>query len=432
MKYLAISILAFVALAACGDREVLLEGERLSIAGVETEGEHVNRADPLALPSPVTNGEWTHLNGNVRHQLPHPALGRNLKLAWSADVGQGNDRKHRITADPIIADGIVFTLDSRSLISAHSTAGALQWTRDLTQPSENADDASGGGLAAANGTIYATSGFGTLSAMDARTGALQWVQDLDSSATGAPTVFEGVVYLVTRNAVGWAIDTSDGRILWQINGENNSAGIAGGPSPTVAGPLVIFPFSSGQMVAAVRGTGTQAWAVSVAGERTGRSFSRYSDLTGEPVVVGNTVFAANHSGRSGAFDAPSGATIWSANEGATDSIWVVGGSVFMVSDENRLVRLDAANGDVVWAVDLPFFRRERIKKRKATFAHFGPVLAGGRLLLASDDEWLREFDPVTGALISASELSGKAASNPVVAGQTMYIVTDKGELSAFR
>ena len=96
------------------------------------------------------------------------------------------------------------------------------------------------------------------------------------------------------------------------------------------------------------------------------------------------------------------------------------------------MRLNAATGETIWTEDLPLFTRTRLKRRKATFVHFGPVLASGRLLLASDDELLRQYDPVTGDLISATPLPDGAARNPVVAGGTLYIVTENGQLHAFR
>ena len=431
MKHLTKSVVLLAALSACGDQELILEGERFDLEGTAAE-EVVNRAAPLALPAASVNAEWTHANGNARHQLNHPALGRELARRWSVTIGQGNDRKHRITANPVVAGGRIYTMDSRSTVSAHTTGGAAVWARDLTPASDNEDDASGGGLAVAGGVVFATTGFGELTALNAASGETIWVQDLDAASTGAPTVADGVVYVVTRDSIGWAIDAADGRILWQVFGATDITGIAGGPAPSVAGPVVIFPLASGQMVAAVAGTGAQTWAASVAGKRRGRAFSRYSDLSGAPVVVGNVVYASNHAGRVAAFDSATGQPIWRGSEGSISPVWVVGSSVFLVSDENRLIRLDASTGDVIWAQNLPFFTRERIKRRKATFAHYGPVLAGGRLLVVSDDGMLRQFDPVTGNLIAASELPGRAARNPVVAGGTLYIVTENGQLHALR
>ena len=424
-------LVALVGLAACGDQELILEGERLDIVGA-VDTEVVNRADPLNLPAARTNADWTHLGGNNQHHLSHVALNRTLNLAWSAGIGEGNGRKHRITADPVVGGGRVFTMDSRATVSAFTTAGAGVWSRDLTPASDNSDDASGGGLALGGGSVFVTTGFGELSALSAATGERLWVQKLESAATGAPTYSDGVVYLVTRNNIGWAIDAGNGRILWQVLGADSREGVAGGAAPVIAGGQVIFPLSSGQMIAAVAGPGNQTWAASVAGERQGRAFSRFSDLTGDPVVANNVVYAGNHSGRAAAFSAIDGQRVWRANEGSLSPVWVAGGSVFMVSDENRLMRLDAATGEPIWAVNLPFFEREGIRRREATVAHFGPILASRRLILVSNDGLLRQFDPVSGALTGTLELPQGAARNPVVANGTLYIVSENGQLHAFR
>lgn len=425
-------------LASCDDGEVLLVGPREPLRpGEETLVEATalaaaNRAVPLALPAPQVNASWTHKGGSVRHSVPHPALGRTLTPVWAVDIGAGADKGHRVTADPVVAAGRVFTLDSRARVTAVTTSGAVAWVSDLTPPADRSGDASGGGLAWDAGTLYVASAFGTLTALDAATGRVRWEQDLDAAATGAPTVENGVVYVASRNAIGWAIDANDGRILWQVLGAPSASGIAGAPAPALSESLAIFPFGSGQMLAVSKSGGGQVWAASVAGLRPGRAFSRVSDLTGDPVISGTTVYAGNHSGRTAAFELVTGTEKWSADHGAMSPVWAGGNSVFLISDENRIVRLDAATGDTVWSVDLPFFTRQRLARRKGTFAHYGPVLAGGRLVVASDDALIRQFDPADGRLIGTVELPGGAASNPVVAGGTLYVVTKTGRLIAFR
>lgn len=419
-------------LAACGDEEVILSGERLGPRGEAVPTETVNRADPLALPAAVLNADWSHVGGNVRHQQSHVALNRDLRVAWSVPIGEGNSRKFRMTADPVVSGGRIFTMDSRAHVTALNTAGAVVWTADLTPPADNSDEGSGGGLAVSGNRLFVTSGFGTLTALDTASGEVVWTQDFDSAANAAPTVSDGVVYAVTSNAIGWAIDASNGRILWQVFGAGADRSVAGGAAPAIADQLVVFPFASGQLVSAVSDVGRPAWSASVAGQRLGRSFGVVTDLTGGPIVGNNTIFAGSHAGRAAAFDAATGQSRWRADEGAIGPIWLAGGSLFFVSDENRLVRVDAATGATIWAQDLPQFKRTRLKRRKGTYVHFGPVLAGGRLLLASNDGVLRQFDPVSGDLISATELPDGAARNPVVAGGTMYLVTENGQLHAFR
>ena len=431
VKKLGIPMFVAMALAACGEREELLHGERLDIAGTPRNVIE-NRATPLNLPLAQERADWTHVGGNVRHHLTHLALSRDLSPAWSVSIGQGNDRRHRITADPVVADGRVYTLDTRARVSAHTTAGEPLWAQDLTPASENADEGSGGGLAVAGGALFASSGFGTLTALEAATGNARWVQELESAVSGAPTVYEGVVYLVTRNAVGWAIDAESGRILWQVIGATSESGISGGSAPVIAGSQVVFPLPSGQLVAAAIGSGAQTWVASVTTQRLRRAFSRFSELTAVPVVANGVVYVGNHSGRASAFDAGTGESIWDIDAGGLNPVWVAGDSVFLVSEENRLMRLDTVTGEAVWAQELPYFVRERIARRKAIHAHYGPILAGGHLLIASNDGLLRRFDPVSGDLVGQLALPTGAARNPVVAGGTLYVVTVDGQLHAFR
>jgi outer membrane protein assembly factor BamB len=72
------------------------------------------------------------------------------------------------------------------------------------------------------------------------------------------------------------------------------------------------------------------------------------------------------------------------------------------------------------------------RRRDAAFANHGPVLAGGRLIVASSDGFLRSFDPASGDLVSQTEIRGGATTRPVVANGTLYVVSTNGVLHAYR
>ena len=140
----------------------------------------------------------------------------------------------------------------------------------------------------------------------------------------------------------------------------------------------------------------------------------------------------NHTGRIVALDIANGERRWTATSGAISPVWPTGNAVFAITDTNELVRLDSASGNRVWAVDLPKYVKDKPKKRGEIFAHYGPVLAGGRLIVASNDGVLRSFDPVSGAMLSTVEVPGGATTGPVVAGGVLYVVGTNGQLHAFR
>jgi outer membrane protein assembly factor BamB len=59
-------------------------------------------------------------------------------------------------------------------------------------------------------------------------------------------------------------------------------------------------------------------------------------------------------------------------------------------------------------------------------------MANGRLILASDDGQLRQFDPENGNLVGSLQLPDGAARNPIAAGGTLYVVMENGQLAALR
>ena len=427
-------VAAVLGLAAC-EREVILEGERLDPRAMTAAGAPAAPADrslPITLPAMVDHAAWTHRGGTVAHAIDHPALGGDLAVAWSAPIGDGNSRRFRLTADPVVAGGRIFTLDARSTVAATATDGTRLWSRDIRPDWAGRGIASGGGLALGEGRLFVTSAYGKVVAMDPATGTVLWRKRLEAPVTAPPTVAGGQLFVVATDGTGWALDAADGKVLWQLARLPAASGMVGGAAPAVAGARVFLPFATGDLAAAERSTGTEAWRTRVAGQRLGQANAGITGISGDPVVVGNTVYVGNRSGRVAALDATTGAERWSAREGAFGPVWPVGGSLFLVSDQGELVRLEAATGARVWGVPLGRYLDTRERRRAEVVAHFGPVLAGGRLRVASSDGRLRSFDPATGALLSETALPSGAASHPVVVGRTLYVLTRDGRLHALR
>lgn len=412
-------------LAACGEEQIILPGDRFEIRDTAAV---VNQSLPLALPQAQANADWTQ-----RAAIPaHPALGAALQPAFVADIGAGDSRRARITGEPVVAGDVVYTVDAGAMVTATATTGAAIWQRDLTPDRFNAGEASGGAVSFGGGRVYVTTGFGEISALDPATGAVIWTKTLNAPVN-APATFNGdLVYVVARDSTAWALDAATGLTRWQQSGTPSLTTFAGSAAVAVSGDTVVIPFPSGEILATYPQGGLPRWTNVVAGDRLGRAVTLVSDIAGAPVIDAGRVYAASFGGRSVAFDIRNGSRIWTAGEGAVGPIWPAGGSLFMVNDISELVRLDAATGAPVWRVDLPDFAGDNTGRQRSVIAHFGPVLAGGRVIVASSDGLIRQFDPASGALIGTIALPGGAASAPVVAGQTLYVISKTGQLHAFR
>ncbi|MBA3323972.1 MAG: PQQ-binding-like beta-propeller repeat protein, partial [Rhodobacteraceae bacterium] len=286
----------------------------------------------------------------------------------------------------------------------------------------------GGGMAEAGGVLYVTTGFGEVMALNPATGGEYWRVTLDAPIRAAPTVADGRVYVVARNDSAYAFSASDGAILWRVQGAGGP-GVLGGASPAVDGALVAAPFISGEVLGLLARNGLQIWGTAVTGGRRELVRNRISDITGDPVIDGAVVYASNQSGRTISLDRATGERNWTIPEGAFGPAWPVGGSVFLLSDLGSLVRVDAETGGLIWSTQLPEYFNAR---RREAIAHHGPLLAGGRLWVASSDGLLRAFSPNDGALVGTVPLPGGAAAPPALARGVMYVVTRDGRLHAFQ
>ncbi|MDE0751989.1 MAG: PQQ-binding-like beta-propeller repeat protein [Planktomarina sp.] len=430
--YIGLTILA----VGCSGKDTGLDGERKMPDGsvfVDSKAQFLVKSPPaLDLPNVRSNTEWTHQGGNAQHYSGHVALSSDLTLQWATAIGQGDSRRSEISASPIIQGDRIFTLDSQSLVTALRLDGSVIWQRNVSEAYSDVNEAFGGGLAVQGNKLFVTTGFGTVLALSVSSGEGYWEQDLASFGGASPTVFDDLLYVSARDGAAWAIETSTGRIKWQVVGQSVQSSYTGGPGAAVSDKYALFPFGSGDLVAAFRLGGQRSWSSILSGARLGRARGQVQDLTGQPVIEGSVVYLANSSGRMAAIDLDTGLRLWTANQGSQDDIFVVGSSLFAVSDENNLIRVSKADGKLVWSTPLPQSTQASMLRRGKTFVHHGPILSGGRLLLASSDALIRQFDPANGDLIKIIEMPSGAASAPIVVGGTLYVLSTNGNLLAFR
>ena len=420
----------------CSNSDPRLQGERELLDGtvfVETDARFLAEDLPdLRLPSPQPVPAWTHQGGNAQHIAAHAELPSELTLSWSRRIGAGDGKRHQISAAPVAQGGQVYTLDSQSMVTAIDETGTILWQSELGKSSDALKDASGGGLAVGGTQLFVTTGFGTVVALDTASGAELWTQDLASYGGAYPTVYDDLLYIAARDGAAWAIDTSNGRIKWQVAGPTVAASHTGGPGPAVSDKYAVFPFGTGDVLASFRKGGLRSWSSGLSGARLGLASTQVRDLTGQPVIEGSSVYLASSAGRMAAVDLNTGLRIWTAKQGSQGHILVAGGAVFAVSDAGNLIRLSKDDGALIWSTPLPKFTKKSVKSRAKIHAHYGPILAGGRLILASSDGLIRQFNPADGTLITTVDLPSGAASAPIVVNGTLYVLSTKGDLLAFR
>ncbi len=280
------------------EKPVPLPGKRMAVIQQENIASNLSGADkPILLPPQRENAAWSQPGGIASNAPGHLAYAGAGKNAWSADAGTGSSFFGRLTASPIVYDDKVYTLDAAGKVTAFSAAGGAQaWRVSVTPPNVKDQKGFGGGLAADGGRIYVGTGYGTVVALDAKTGSKLWEKYLESPVRTSPTAAAERVFAVTNDGQVYCLSGSDGTELWTFRGTPERASLLSNASPAVDGDLVVVPYPSGDLVALRVADGKPAWSESLSRTRTGSSMAAMSD-TARPAIDGGTVFAVGHAGR---------------------------------------------------------------------------------------------------------------------------------------
>lgn len=409
-----------------------LPGERVSVL----TGERKVEADPkiadiaVTVPAAASNDAWPQAGGTPDHALGHLSLGSSPNEAWRADVGSGSSGGRMLLGQPVVAGGRVFAMDAEARVSAFDErTGASLWRTD-TRPEKERGGAMGGGVAFGDGKLFASTGFGEVLALDPATGSIAWRKRVGGPVRGAPTVLGGRVMVLTLDNQLVTLAAEDGAPQWDHSGLLETAGLLGAASPAATGNLVVVPYSSGELFGLRPENGRISWQESLAAVRRGGALNSLADIRGMPVIDRGLVFAISHSGRMIAIDERVGARVWEAEVGGVQTPWVAGDFVYVVTNDAEVVAMTRQAGRVRWVNPLPRFTDPKSKSGPITWA--GPVLAGGRLWVAGSTGQLLALSPQTGQEQGRYTLPSAAYLPPLVANNTLYVLTDRGTLVAYR
>ena len=408
-------------------------GERVAVLTAEQDVavDPATAAMPMTLPEPVANTQWAQAGGNASKSMEHVALGQSLGEAWQVSIGQGSTLSARLAAAPVAADGRVYTIDTQATVRAVDVRnGGTVWSTQFGAERQNQGALFGGGLAYDSGRIYATNGLGYVVALDATNGGIIWQVRPGGPLRGSPTVVGDAVYVMSQDNQIYSLKTSDGTTRWDAAAALEIAGVFGSGSPAFAQGTLVAGFSSGELNAYRYENGRLVWQDQLARTSIRTSVASISDIDASPVIDRGQVIAVGQGGRMVGLELISGQRAWELNIAGISTPWVAGDWVFVVTDDAKLIAVARSNGKVRWINQLPAYRN--VKKKSGPIRYTGPLLAGGRLIVASSQGTLINVDPATGSFQSQTNIGAPVSLPPIVANSTLFILDDEGRLHAFR
>jgi len=326
--------------------------------------------EQIILPDAYVNTDWPQAGGNIQHVVQHTGAAGPLDKAWSANVGEGSGRKGRVIASPVIANGLIYTMDARyKILATDEATGKKVWdykiagieresTREgktsfidrirdpltLTDGDGTDKEGVGGGISYSEGQLFVSSGLGKMLALDGQTGELIWSRETRVPLNSAPTIDNGRVFVISDDNELFAMNSSDGEVLWSYQGIIETASMLTSPTPAVIDDVVLAPFSSGEIIALRVQNGGVLWQDSLSSTGRLTPLASLNDIAGGPAVADGFVIASAQSGVTTAFDLRTGQRVWSNPAGSLSVPLIVGDVVYTATTTGQVAAMSKLDG----------------------------------------------------------------------------------------
>ena len=409
-----------------------IQGDRISILSLEKNlvSDPKLRDNRVVLPPSKKNSSWQYPGGSLNNSL-HNISGPNfLKQKYKFNIASGSSKTSALMSSPIIVDGKIFALGSDAKVNAFNLQTKKRlWQKDISIKKEKKSEGFGGGITYDEGTIYSTSGFGNVIAIDAIDGSELWRVDLRIPIRSAPISYNNIVFAITHDNQLFAINNINGEILWSHRGILETASVLSSNSVAIDAGLVFVPYSSGEIYAIRTLNGSVVWTDSLSRTGSSTSLSEINSITARPVADNGRLISISHAGRMVSIDIATGERLWTLDISGTETPWVSGDWVFTLSTNSELIGISRSAGNIKWVTQLEQYLDE--DEREGAIRWSGPILISDRLLIISSHGVAAWVSPQTGEIIETTKIPGSFFIAPIIVDEVIYLLNDDGALIAY-
>jgi outer membrane protein assembly factor BamB len=341
-----------------------------------------------------------------------------VQQVWSAKAG---------TAEPKLRLGLAVATDGTSVYAAGHDGQVIALDaasgRKLWQTKTKLKLTGGPGVG--EGLVVAGTSYGDIVALDAATGVQKWKAYISSEVLAPPAIGGGVVVMrmVDGRVVG--LKVADGSQLWSAEPATTvpKLSLRGTSRPVIVDDVALCGFDTGRVMALSLRDGTTLWDVSVAPPSGKSEVDRLNDIDSAVRVLGSDVYAVTYQGKAAHLNRETGQAIWSRDISSYAGLAIDEGGIYISSSSGALVRLDRTkNGVEMW-------KQEVLEHRRLS----PPAVLGAHVAVADLDGYVHFFDAAEGQLAGRIHaLGGRVTAVPLVVGDLLIMMDDKGKIVALR
>jgi outer membrane assembly lipoprotein YfgL len=247
-----------------------------------------------------------------------------------------------------------------------------------------------------------------------------WRQKLSAVSYTPPFVAGARVFVLTADRSVTAFDGQSGRKLWTEQRPGEPLVLRQSGVMLAVGDTLVVGLS-GRMVGLNPLNGSVRWEAPVATPRGINDVERLVDLVGTVSRVGDVVCTRAFQTAVGCVDATRGDVLWTKRANGADGVTGDENLVFGTEADGKVIAWRRANGERVWV-------NEHLRYRGLT----APLALGRSVIVGDSTGLVHLLSREDGSLLNRLSTDGSAiAAAPVVAGNTLIVVTHNGGIFGF-
>lgn len=342
----------------------------------------------------------------------------HVERRWSATVGDKKEIRLRLGLALSVADGRVYAASHKGEVVALDLAsGRSAWRTRLKAPLS-------GGTAVGDGMVLIGSSDGQLFALDAAKGTQLWSVRVSGEVLAPATVSERLIALRTVDGRLHALSPKDGHELWAQQQQVPRLSLRGTARPVIAGELVLCGFDNGKVLAVNGADGTVQWEATISPPHGRTELERLDDIDTTVRVSGQDVYTVGFQGKIAMLALDTGQVWWSHDASSYRSLALDDNALYMAGADGEIVALRSRTGAELW------------RQKGLLYRGLSAVVAmdeDNALVTADFQGYVHWLDKATGSLAArASSGKTRVSTAPVVVGNMVLVINDRGQISAFR
>lgn len=337
---------------------------------------------------------------------------------WSATVGDKKEIRLRLSLGLAVDDGRVYAAGHKGdVVALDLASGRTAWRTRLKAPLS-------GGTAVGEGMVLIGTSDGRLFALDAAKGTQRWSVRVNGEVLSPAAISEKLIALRTVDGRLHALSPTDGHELWVQQQQVPRLSLRGTARPVIAGELVLCGFDNGKVLAINAADGSVQWEATISPPHGRTELERLDDIDTTVRVAGQDVYTVGFQGKLAMLALDTGQVWWSHDASSYRSLTLDDDTLYMAGADGQIVALRTRTGAELW-------RQKALQFRGLTAA---VAMDEDNALVAADFQgYVHWLDKATGALAArASSGKTRVSSPPVVAGNMVLVINDRGQISAFR